>query len=190
MEQQGQEEQSWALSALQFSFRSRLLRSQLRERERERGLPGKPRHHTRAAGPPPALPASSPPWHTPPRAVHGAPEGSGRRRLRWPLPAFPANPGTVLPRADPVGQGIYCYVPQGVPRPTLVPRVHSQALVNPSRAPTMRQVPAACCTALQAEAAVQLAACPEVRSTPGRRQGGTAEEGSAPAGAKGAGPVP
>lgn len=94
-EQQGREEQSWALPALQWGSRSRLPRRRWREAG---GQPAGRGTTTRAAGPPPALPASSPPWRTPPRAARGAPEGGRRQALRWPLPAFPAKPAPCFPR--------------------------------------------------------------------------------------------
>lgn len=138
-EQQGLEEQSGALPALQLGSRRRLLRRQWR------GAGGRPAGRgttTRAAGPPPALPASSPPWRTPPRAAQGVLEGGGRRALRWPLPASPARASG--PRSLLLSWGAERPPgPAGAPHPPKPPfrihRVTGQSVPSTRSAPSPRR---------------------------------------------------
>ena len=87
-----------SLSSLQFRFKSKLLRSQLRERERKHARESKPQHN-HAGGQQallrPPLPPASTRWHTP-LSCRQEPQGSrGWRELgaARPHPAFPANSG-------------------------------------------------------------------------------------------------
>lgn len=130
-----EEQRLWGL---QFRFRSKLLRSQLRESEHAKE--SKPQHNY--AGGQQALllpPPASTRWHTP-LSCRQEPEGSGGWRelgAARPLPAFPANSGLCFSQQDPVAAVFTAHGRTAVPREaerTPDPKRVSQG-DPPSRAP-------------------------------------------------------